>query len=82
MNSLTPPWRRSVRTALAMSGMTDSSKYMSPEWQATAENTVGWRMASTSAPNPPDDFPPMPRASRTGRVRKRRSISGTSSSTR
>ena len=59
-----PPWRRSVRAATGRSGSTDSSKYMSPAWLATAENSSGWRMASTSAPKPPDDLPPMARASR------------------
>ena len=54
----------------------DSSKYMSPAWLATAENRSGWRIASTSAPNPPDDLPPMARASRAATVRKRASIAG------
>ena len=59
-----PPCRRSVRAATARSGITDSSKYMSPAWLATAENTSGLRIASTSAPKPPDDLPPIARASR------------------
>ena len=59
----------------------DSSKYMSPAWLATAENSSGLRIASTSAPNPPDDLPPIARASRAAIVRKRASIAGITSRT-
>ena len=55
-----------MRAATGRSGSADSSKYMSPAWLATAENSSGWRIASASAPKPPDDLPPMARASRAG----------------
>ena len=80
-NPAMPPWRRSVRAATGRSGSADSSKYMSPAWLATAENRSGWRIASTSAPNPPDDLPPIARASRAATVRKRASIAGITSRT-
>ena len=69
MNAGTPPLRRKVRAATGRSLSADSSKAMSPAWLATAANSSGWRMASTSAPKPPDDLPPMARASRLATVR-------------
>jgi hypothetical protein len=42
---------------------------MSPLWQATSPQTSGCRIACTSAPYPPLDFPAMARASGSGIVR-------------